>query len=317
MKTTQCLFYILVLLPVVYTLPYLHSEWKLWKKKYGKMYDTKNEEKIHFDNWKKNYEYVINHNKMGDRGFSLEVNQFADQKILRPSPSLPNNEGHKLQDNADLIFVPKSQSAPASWDWREKGAITAVKNQGQLGDVQSIVTEECVESYGQIKTGELVAVSKIEIHDCCVHQHFVTEDIFGCIHNMGGVCSEADYPQTPGQCRNNTCTPAIQIHGGMKVPVGNETALMDAVFKMPVMALIDASHASFQLYRSGIYSEPLCKSTQLDHAVQVVGYGSMNGRDYWICKNSWGVNWGDRGYILMARNKGNMCGIASFASYPV
>jgi hypothetical protein len=46
-----------------------------------------------------------------------------------------------LQDNADLIFVPKSQSAPASWDWREKGAITPVKNQGQLGDVQSIVTE--------------------------------------------------------------------------------------------------------------------------------------------------------------------------------
>jgi cathepsin L len=75
----------------------------------------------------------------------------------------------------------------------------------------------------------------------------------------------------------------------MDVPVGNETALKDAVFKMPVMALIDASHASFQLYRSGIYSEPLCKSTQLDHAVQVVGYGSMNGRDYWICKNSWGL----------------------------
>ena len=75
----------------------------------------------------------------------------------------------------------------------------------------------------------------------------------------------------------------------MRVPQGNETALMDAVYEMPAMAVIDASHVSFQLYRSGIYNEPACQSTRLDHAVQVVGYGSMDGKDYWICKNSWGV----------------------------
>ena len=70
------------------------------------------------------------------------------------------------------------------------------------------------------------------------------------------------------------------------------------------------------MYRSGIYEEPACSNKTTDHAVLVVGYGSDNGEDYWLVKNSWGTRWGDQGYIKIARNKGNMCAIAAFASYP-
>jgi len=67
-----------------------------------------------------------------------------------------------------------------------------------------------------------------------------------------------------------------------------------------------------------IYSDPNCTSERVDHAVTVVGYGtSVDKQDYYIIKNSWGTSWGMNGFGYVARNKNNMCGIASYASYPI
>merc|ERR1712219_34831 len=94
-------------------------------------------------------------------------------------------------------------------------------------------------------------------------------------------------------------------------------SLQEAVANVgPVSVGIDASHGSFQLYHSGVYKESACSPFQLDHGVLAVGYGEHDGTPYWLVKNSWGTSWGMDGYIMMARNHNNMCGIATDASYP-
>merc|ERR1712002_861146 len=98
---------------------------------------------------------------------------------------------------------------------------------------------------------------------------------------------------------------------------GSESDLTNALSRVgPVSVAIDASPSSFRSYRSGVHYSRSCSSRRLNHAVLAVGYGSEGGRDYYLVKNSWGTRWGAGGYIKMARNRGNNCGIASKPSYP-
>ena len=128
----------------------------------------------------------------------------------------------------------------------------------------------------------------------------------------------------------------------MDIKSGDEQAFTNAIATIgPISSAVDASQSSFQLYSSGIYSDPACSSSQLDHGLTAVGYGTMNGQDYYIARNMWGTSWGkhfwssnlkntqpnnkllffinegDKGYMLLARNKGNMCGFSTMPSYPL
>lgn len=151
------------------------------------------------------------------------------------------------------------------------------------------------------------------------------DNAFQYIKENGGIDTEASYPYEgiDDTCHYSKQNVGATDKGFVDIPEGDEEALMKAVASVgPVSVAIDASQESFQFYSEGVYYEPKCDSQQLDHGVLVVGYGTEqdkdgNDQDYWLVKNSWGTTWGDQGYIKMARNKDNHCGIATASSYPL
>ncbi|TPP61728.1 Cathepsin L [Fasciola gigantica] len=119
-----------------------------------------------------------------------------------------------------------------------------------------------------------------------------------------------------GRCHFDQRLAAVWVKSYSTVHDGNEKKLKIMVANRgPVSVAVDADRG-FQHYRSGIYQSRGCSSRHLNHAVLVVGYGLEHGSAYWIIKNSWGPRWGEKGYIRLARDRGNMCGVASLASVP-
>ena len=137
----------------------------------------------------------------------------------------------------------------------------------------------------------------------------------------GGIEKESDYPYhaRSGICQYSKSKKAVSVTGLNTLQTGRESALKRAVSRVgPVAVAIDAGHPSFQLYMSGVYVDSACRSDiqSLNHGVLAVGYGSERGQDYWLIKNSWGAQWGAQGYIKLARNNNNQCGVATYGVYP-
>lgn len=146
------------------------------------------------------------------------------------------------------------------------------------------------------------------------------ETCFLYINLNKGIDSEESYPYegTVEECRYKESDAVGTDRGYVQLKGKDEEELKVAVATIgPVAVAIDADHDSFQFYKSGIYYEPECSSEKLSHAVLAIGYGTEKDGDYWLIKNSWGEDWGSKGYIKMARNKDNNCGISTECAYPV
>jgi cathepsin L len=291
-----------------------------WKQKHGKVYQSAEEHDYRLRVFAGHAKFVQQFDSE-KRGFTVALNEFSDltgQEFKAMYNGLNITKTYKLVGKTEI-------TAPATQDWRTKGAVTPVKNQGQCGSCWAFSTTGSTEGAYFLRTGKLNSLSEQNLVDCSVPQGNqgcnggLMDQAFQYIISNNGIDSEASYPYTatgPNQCQFNPANVAATISKFTDVTSGDEGALMNAVGNAPVSVAIDASQESFQLYSGGIYNEPACSSTPLDHGVLAVGYNSQNGTPYWIVKNSWGANWGLNGYIWMSKDANNQCGIATAASYP-
>lgn len=202
-----------------------------------------------------------------------------------------------------------------------------MKDQGRCGSCWSFSATGALESHHFIKTGQLVTLSEQNLIDCTRSygnqgcRGGWMDSAFSYVQHNGGIDTEDSYPYRArdGVCRYNRRNSGATATGHVDIPGGDEDKLKEAIGSIgPVSVGIDASNESFRHYSSGIYKEDKCKTNYTDHGILAVGYGTDgNGNDYYIVKNSWGTTWGDNGYIYMARNFNNHCGIATAASYPL
>ncbi|KAI3927657.1 hypothetical protein MKW92_049843 [Papaver armeniacum] len=302
-----------------------------WRSHHRVSRDLKEKHK-RFNVFRANVQHVHETNKL-DKPYKLKLNKFADMTSHEFKSSYAGSRVkhyrmlHGPRKTTSFMYE-NVRDLPASVDWRKKGAVTSVKDQGQCGSCWAFSTIVGVEGINQIKTNKLVSLSEQELVDCDNSDNQgcnggLMENALEFIKENGGITTEQDYPYVAedGTCdANKENAHVVTIDGHEMVPAGDEEALMKAVAHQPVSVAIDAEGTDFQFYSEGVFTSPEC-GKELDHGVAIVGYGTtLDGSKYWIVKNSWGPEWGEKGYIRIergARTKGGLCGVALEASYPI
>lgn len=329
------------------------TAWDSFKQKYGKKYKNAVEErarkKIFMDNCKK----VDTHNELYKNGtISHEkgINKFSDwsdeefhsvynhvrDRHPHDEDTGDDHGGHdddyvdiadsaeapylkEIRKHTKMFRMPDDAEIPASIDWREKGAVTSVKNQcgGSCGLYAPIGSTE-----GQYfrKTGKLVSLSAQNFMDCLDEKQktcygVLPEDAYAYMR-MNGIDSEDSY-----QCKEDICectfdptNSVTKIKSMVKIRHGDERALTYALATVGPIG-IEFNFDGLKDHKRGTYYRPHCPD-HYNHAALIVGYGSDDDGDYYIIKNQWGSDWGEGGYFKMARNRGNNCGVASHGTFP-
>ncbi|EZA49955.1 Cathepsin K [Ooceraea biroi] len=301
----------------------LDDYWRAYKAQFNKTY-AKNLENARRMAWEQNLVEIYKHNLMaaaGHHSYTLRDNHIADlnthqynREMVRLIPSR-----RRRLPSEPIVSVHQSDNVPESLDWRECGFVTTPVNQQSCGSCYAYSIVESIE--GQIfkQTGMLLDLSAQQLVDCST----ATGNL-GCtggslrntlryLERSKGLMPRSLYPYMAeqGQCRFQKDLSVVNITSWAILPARDERALEVAVATIgPIAASINASPKTFQLYHKGVYDDHLCSSDAMNHAMLIVGYTPTE----WILKNWWGDNWGENGYMRLAKNK-NRCGIANYAAY--
>ena len=314
------------------------DEWDMFhdfKDKFSKEYDDSHELESRFEIFRSNVRDMIAHNANKTNTFAMAINQFSDLTADEFKERFINSgfvkNKHMMRSSIGSScssFTGSGASVPDSIDWRTKGAVTPVKDQGQCGSCWSFSASGAMEGAWFIAKGSLVSISEQELVDCAGIRYSSSGCNGGQMDGAfkfaidNGMCAESSYAYTSGVSKTagtcQKCSAAVTFGSCFDVKSNDQLALKEAVSKQPVAIAIEADTKYFQSYSSGILTASTC-GTNLDHGVLIVGYGTDNGQMYWLVKNSWATSWGDQGYVKIARSESNndagICGIGMEASF--
>lgn len=235
---------------------------------------------------------------------------------------LKSDKSHSLP--ADFQLKPVVD-LPKNVDWRTKGVVTAVKDQGHCGSCWAFASTAVIESHVALSTGLLFDLSPQQIAMCAPNpnhcggtggcQGATSEIAFDYVSGSNGLFQEFQYPYLSYYGQDAACnipsgtSPKATINGYVELPVNNYTALMNSIAQVgPIAVSVDAS--TWSAYKGGIFNGCNQKNPDINHAVVLMGYGEENGQKYWLIRNSWSASWGEKGYIRIARsdNEDSKCG---------
>lgn len=333
---------LLTILTTATTGQVLHDLFEKWAKDFKYAFNSHGEYVEIFEKWVSNHKFIEETNSR-NLTYTLGHNQFsgmdlADFRKYLGYMTVGYNTRDQLQGESVNFNFRKLSSLPSSVNWVNAGAVTDVKDQGQCGSCWSFSTTGALEGAYAIKYDNLESFSEQQLVSCDNlqnsanrgHDHGcnggLMDNAFSWINKNGGLCGESNYPYVSGDGSNPTCETACSVNSKSKitsfvdVSASSDEAMMTALSKQPVSIAIEADQREFQLYKSGVFTGTC--GTDLDHGVLAVGYGTLDGEDYYLVKNSWASSWGQDGYIMLGRgsqyNDGDgQCGMLLQGSYPV
>jgi len=204
-------------------------------------------------------------------------------------------------------------------DWRTKGAVTPVKNQGQCGSCWAFSSTGALEGAHHLATGNLVSLSESNLVNCSTQNSGCNGGLMDLAFDYcktNPLMTEADWPYSPSKeflgcwLHYKKDKGVVTVSSYADVTPNEPNQLKAALATGPVSVAIEADKPAFQQYTGGVLTGTAC-GDQLDHGVLAVGWGTdATAGDYFIVKNSWGPSWGDNGYIKIGAAPGTgVCGI--------
>jgi len=302
-----------------------------YKREYGKSYDSESEQTSRKAIFESKLATILHHNKNPHLSWKMGINHLTDysdaelkslrglrKDLVYRSHSLRGEKSPVIPGPIDFTAI---RDLPKQVDWREKGVVTPVKDQGRCGSCWSFASATTIESMFAINSGQLVELSEQNILDCTPNPHHcggtggcgggTAELAYDMIKN-NGIASEWTYPYISYNGADFQCNrkqPYTTISGYVQLPSNQYLPLLTAVANIgPIAISVDASAWSY--YESGVFDGCNQTNPDIDHNVQLVGYGTDNMfGDYWLVRNSWSPLFGENGYIRLRRETTPRCGI--------